>query len=59
MRIRALRLQRKLTQEELAHAAGITAKMLSYIECAHTNPSFATLVGISRALGVKLSKLLE
>lgn len=52
--IRALRLERDLTQESLAHRAGITVGHLSKIERGHSNPTWETVVGIAEALGISL-----
>jgi transcriptional regulator with XRE-family HTH domain len=58
-RIRALRLERKLTQGEAAKLAKLDEKHWQEIEGARTNPTVATLVGVARALKVKLSELFE
>jgi DNA-binding XRE family transcriptional regulator len=58
-RVRALRLERKLTQEQAAEIAKLDEKHWQDIEGARTNPTVATLVGIGRALKVTLSKLFE
>ena len=56
-RIRELRKQRQLTQEQAAERAKLDPKHWQQLESGTTNPTLATLVGISRALGVKLSDL--
>ena len=58
-RVRALRLDRKLTQEKAAETAKLDEKHWQDIEGARTNPTVATLVGIARALKVTLSELFE
>ena len=58
-RVRALRLERKLTQEQAAEIAKLDEKHWQDIEGARTNPTVATLVGIARALKVTVSKLFE
>ena len=58
-RIRALRLERALTQEQAAEIAKLDEKHWQDIEGARTNPTVATLVGIARALKVTLSQLFE
>jgi transcriptional regulator with XRE-family HTH domain len=55
--IRDLREARKLTQEEVAHEAGITPGTYSRIEGARANPTWTTVERIARALGVSLSVL--
>ena len=58
-RIRALRDEKELTQEEAAEAARLDSKHWSDIETGRTNPTIASLVGVSRALKVKLGDLFE
>jgi len=58
-RIKALRLANFLTQEGPAEKAKLDEKHWQDIEGARTNPTVATLVGISRALSVSLSELFE
>jgi transcriptional regulator with XRE-family HTH domain len=58
-RVRALRLQRKLTQDGAAEAAKLDQNHWQAIERARTNPTVATLVGVARALEVTLPKLFE
>ena len=48
--IRQLREERGMTQEALAHAAGVTVGHLSTIERGHSNPTWATVKAISGAL---------
>lgn len=55
--IRQLRQERDMTQEALAHAAGVTVSHLSTIERGHSNPTWGTARGIAAALGVALGKL--
>lgn len=56
-RIRELRVAKQLTQEQAAERAKLDPKHWQDLETGRTNPTLATLVGISRALGVKLSDL--
>jgi DNA-binding XRE family transcriptional regulator len=58
-RVRALRLEAELTQEEAAETAKLDEKHWQDIEGARTNPTVATLVGIARALKVTLHELFE
>ncbi|MHB1865440.1 MAG: helix-turn-helix domain-containing protein [Candidatus Saccharimonadales bacterium] len=55
--LRAFREQQKLSQEDLAHHAGITTPALSRIEGAKSNPSWATVMSILAALEVSLADL--
>lgn len=55
--IRQLREERGMTQEALAHAAGVTVGHLSTIERGHSNPTWGTVKGIARALGVSMGAL--
>lgn len=56
--IRAVRMQRKLTQEQLSWSVGITSKYLSNIECGAKTPKFETFVSIANALNVDANTLL-
>ena len=55
--IRQLREERGMTQEALAHAAGVTVGHLSTIERGHSNPTWATVKAISAALDASLVEL--
>jgi transcriptional regulator with XRE-family HTH domain len=56
-RVRAARMARKLTQQDLAVALGMSVAYLSLIERGGRNPPFATVVRIGLALGVPVSRL--
>lgn len=58
-RIRAERKSRRLTQEALAEAVGISLSFLGHIERGSRKASVETLVGISNALGVSMDSLLQ
>jgi transcriptional regulator with XRE-family HTH domain len=55
--IRTLRERHGLSQEKLGSAAGITAGTLSLIERGEANPTWGTVRGIAKALGVTVSEL--
>lgn len=57
MVIRQLREDRGVTQEDLAHEAGITTGTLSKIERGLANPSWTTVERIARALGTSVARL--
>lgn len=57
-RIRAIRLEKKITQEKLAEAAGVGVTHISHIETGNSIPSLQTLVDISNALGCSADELL-
>lgn len=48
-----------MTQEALAHAAGITVGHLSTIERGHSNPSWATVKVIASGLAVSMVALAQ
>jgi transcriptional regulator with XRE-family HTH domain len=50
--IRSLRRKRRLSQEGLAHEAGLDRTYIGGIERGERNPSFLSLLRILRALGV-------
>lgn len=52
--IRQLREKSGLTQEAVAHKAGVTASTLSVIERGESNPTWATVAGIAAAVGVSV-----
>ena len=57
-RIRAIRLQRKITQEKLAEAAGVGVTHISHIETGNSVRSLQTLVNIINALECSADELL-
>lgn len=57
--VRRLRKGRGLTQEQLAHDAGIDLTYLGGIERGRRNPSLAVLVRLADALGVQPPALFE
>lgn len=48
-----------LSQEQLAHDAGVTLRYLGAVERGQQNPSLAVLAKISISLGLELPDLLE
>lgn len=58
-RIRALRLQRGLTQEQLSERADLHNTYISQIECGEKNPSIVSLDKILTALGVSYAEFFE
>lgn len=57
--IRQLRQERGYTQEDLAHASGITVTTLVRIEGAKANPTWATVVKLASALGVSVGRIAD
>ncbi len=58
--VKRIRLEKGLTQEELARRAGMSLNGMGHIERGvATDPHFSTLVGIARALGVSVLELVE
>ena len=55
--VRHLRLQRNLTQEELAHRALLHRTYLTDIERGTRNPSIEVVDKLANGLGIKLSEL--
>ena len=58
-RVRQLRLDCGLTQEQAAARAKLDDKHWQDVESVRTNPTLATLVGVARALGVSLGDLFQ
>lgn len=55
--VRELRVERQMTQRELAHAADTNETWISHIEAGRTNPAWGTVARLSAALGVRVSEL--
>lgn len=55
--LKRLREERKITQEQLAFDAGITASALSRIERGLNSPGWTTVKRIAEALDVSLAQL--
>ena len=55
--IRQLRHKRGLTQEDLAHHAGVTTGTLSLIERGEANPTWGTVQRVASALDVSMGTL--
>jgi transcriptional regulator with XRE-family HTH domain len=55
--IRQVREKRGLTQEAVAHKAGITTATFGVIERGLSNPTWATVKSIAAALDVSISEL--
>lgn len=57
--IRALRLERGMTLDQLAAGAGISASHLSRLERGQAEPSFTVAAALAKTIGVSLSELVE
>ena len=57
--LRAMRLQRKLSQESLAGKAGLSVSYVSMLERGQRSPPLDTLEGLAKALGVSPLALLQ
>lgn len=56
-RLRALRREQRMSQEQLAARAGLSYKFIGEIERGVGNPTIDTLAAVSAALGVDVSEL--
>jgi transcriptional regulator with XRE-family HTH domain len=56
-RIRQIRLEKNMTQEELAVSVGKQRPAIQRIEGGHINPSIYTLREVAAGLGIKLEEL--
>ena len=56
-RIKAIRMEKKITQERLAEAAGVGVTHISHIETGNSIPSLQVLVDIINALGCSADEL--
>lgn len=57
--LRLLRLEVKLTQEELAFASGIHPTHISVLEKGHASPSLHTILALSRGLELSSTTLIR
>jgi transcriptional regulator with XRE-family HTH domain len=55
--VRELRLERGLTQRQLADAADVNETWVSHIEAGRTNPAWGTVARLAAALDVSVSEL--
>lgn len=55
--LRRLRKNKNLTQEDLAHKAGLTVAALARIERGQSNPTWSSICAIAEGLGVKVLRL--
>jgi len=58
-KIKALRSEKKLTLEQLAHMSGVSKSMLSQIERGRTNPTLAILWTLTQSLDIAVADLLN
>lgn len=58
-RIKSIREDKNISQQELAAACNFEKSNMSRIEAGNTNPTFYTLVKISKALDISLSELMD
>lgn len=56
--IRRVRLDRKMTQKELAEKMNISDKAISKWECGYGNPDVSLIIEISSVLGIDVQELL-
>jgi transcriptional regulator with XRE-family HTH domain len=57
--LRELRRRRELSQEAVAHGAGLTVSAYARIERGEANPTWTTVTQIAGALGVSVAELAE
>lgn len=58
-RIRQLRLEAELTQEDLAHRCGLFRTYMSRIETGNANPTLTMIEALAVSLNVPMSALFE
>ncbi len=58
-RLRELRAKRGLSQRDLADLSGVSREYIARIELGQHDPTLSTLEKLAKALGVKVSRLLD
>jgi transcriptional regulator with XRE-family HTH domain len=58
-RLKELRNQKGITQEELAYTSGITLSQIARIETARINPTLCTIVEIANTLKIHPRELMD
>lgn len=58
-RVHQIRIKKKLSQRQVAYMADIEVSQVSRIERGMTNPTLSTIVAISEALKIPLTKLMD
>lgn len=58
-RLKELRLKKRLSQEALARAAGLSVGTVRQLEQTEAEPTWATARALAKALGVPLDKLAD
>jgi transcriptional regulator with XRE-family HTH domain len=54
-RVRELRQERGITQEQLAELMGKTTEHISFLERGERSPSFEVIVDLAKSLGISMS----
>jgi transcriptional regulator with XRE-family HTH domain len=57
--LRRYRSERNISQEELAHRAGVDRTFISRLERGIRQPTITTLIGLGAALGVSAAELVK
>ncbi len=57
--LKTLRINKDMTQEDLAFNADISFTTINLMEGGKLNPTFATLVAVSKALDVPMNRLMD
>lgn len=57
LRLKQLRKEKKITQEELAYRSELTLSQIARIETVKINPTVSTLFRIAKALDVEIAEL--
>lgn len=58
-KIKQLRTELKLTQEDLAFKVGVDRSYMGFLERGEKNPTLSTLIKVARALKVSLKDMFE
>jgi len=57
LRVKELRVEREITQEDLAFKIGVDRSYMGFVERGERNPTLGKIIKIAKALDISLSEL--
>jgi transcriptional regulator with XRE-family HTH domain len=59
LRVKKIRTEKKISQEELAELSGLHRTYISSLERGVRNPTLTTLISVSKGLNIEINELLQ